>query len=107
MEDSGDMEEAQARLLAQSDQYFQQALVHLQTPIPLEAQIIAVLDMQAYQVGSSLLSGWVCQADRFSLLAVRPVGRCSSSRHPVARRVLRHGSFRFTVRGRLYLSFTQ
>lgn len=50
--DSGEMEEAQAKLLAQSDQYFQQALVHLQTPIPLEAQLIAVLDMQAYQASS-------------------------------------------------------
>ncbi|GAA5928822.1 hypothetical protein JCM1841_003581 [Sporobolomyces salmonicolor] len=41
--------EAQARLLAQSDHYFQRALEHLQTPIPFEAKIIACLDMQFYQ----------------------------------------------------------
>lgn len=43
-------EEAREHLLAQSDRYFQQALAHLEKPVPLEAQMIAVLDLQAYQV---------------------------------------------------------
>lgn len=51
-DNADDMQEAQARLLEKSEEYFKQALVHLQTPIPLEAQIVAVLDMQAYQVSS-------------------------------------------------------
>ncbi|GAA6057367.1 hypothetical protein JCM3770_005728 [Rhodotorula araucariae] len=38
-----------AKLLAQSDHYFQKALEHLQAPIPLEAKLVAVLDMQSYQ----------------------------------------------------------
>ena len=41
--------EQQARLLAQSNLYFQRAIEHLQAPIPLEAKMVAVLDMQAYQ----------------------------------------------------------
>ncbi|GAA5977964.1 hypothetical protein JCM5350_006282 [Sporobolomyces pararoseus] len=41
--------EAQARLLAQSDIYFQRAMEHLQKPIPFEAKLVATLDMQAYQ----------------------------------------------------------
>ncbi|GAA5950458.1 hypothetical protein JCM21900_004811 [Sporobolomyces salmonicolor] len=39
----------QARLLAQSNTYFQRALEHIQTPIPFEAKMVAVLDMQTYQ----------------------------------------------------------
>ncbi|GAA5872304.1 hypothetical protein JCM1840_004121 [Sporobolomyces johnsonii] len=39
----------QARLLAQSNAYFQRALEHIQTPIPFEAKMVAVLDMQTYQ----------------------------------------------------------
>lgn len=42
--------EQHARLLAQSDHYFQKALEHLQGPIPFEAKMVAVLDMQTYQV---------------------------------------------------------
>lgn len=42
--------DAQARLLAQSDVYFQRAMEHLQKPIPFEAKLVATLDMQAYQV---------------------------------------------------------
>ncbi|GAA5991835.1 hypothetical protein JCM10908_002228 [Rhodotorula pacifica] len=41
--------EQQARLLAQSNLYFQRAIEHLQAPIPLEAKMVAVLDMQTYQ----------------------------------------------------------
>lgn len=41
--------EQQARLLAQSNLYFQRAIEHLQAPIPLEAKMVATLDMQAYQ----------------------------------------------------------
>ncbi|GAA5904803.1 uncharacterized protein JCM6883_003912 [Sporobolomyces salmoneus] len=41
--------EAQARLLAQSDKYFQAAMEHLQKPIPFEAKLVATLDLQAYQ----------------------------------------------------------
>ncbi|GAA5845139.1 hypothetical protein JCM9279_005449 [Rhodotorula babjevae] len=41
--------EQHAKLLAQSDHYFQKALEHLQTPIPFEAKMVAVLDMQTYQ----------------------------------------------------------
>lgn len=47
--------EAQARLLAQSDVYFQRAMEHLQKPIPFEAKLVATLDMQAYQVSRWLL----------------------------------------------------
>lgn len=43
-------EQAQQRLLAQSDRFFQQAVLHLQTPIPLEGKIVACLDMQSHQV---------------------------------------------------------
>lgn len=42
-------EQAQQRLLAQSDRFFQQAVLHLQTPIPLEGKIVACLDMQSHQ----------------------------------------------------------
>lgn len=42
--------EQHAKLLAQSDHYFQKALEHLQAPIPFEAKMVAVLDMQTYQV---------------------------------------------------------
>lgn len=39
--------EARERLLNQSDSYFQQAVFHLQTgKVPLEAQLLAVFDMQ-------------------------------------------------------------
>ncbi|GAA5941684.1 uncharacterized protein JCM15063_002640 [Sporobolomyces koalae] len=41
--------DARARLLAQSDVYFQRAMEHLQKPIPFEAKLVATLDMQAYQ----------------------------------------------------------
>ncbi|GAA5926150.1 hypothetical protein JCM3775_005217 [Rhodotorula graminis] len=41
--------EQHAKLLAQSDHYFQKALEHLQAPIPFEAKMVAVLDMQTYQ----------------------------------------------------------
>ncbi|GAA6018485.1 hypothetical protein JCM11491_007014 [Sporobolomyces phaffii] len=41
--------DAQSRLLAQSDVYFQRAMEHLQKPIPFEAKLVATLDMQAYQ----------------------------------------------------------
>ncbi|GAA5843728.1 hypothetical protein JCM3766R1_000526 [Sporobolomyces carnicolor] len=41
--------EAQSRLIAQSDVYFQRAMEHLQKPIPFEAKLVATLDMQAYQ----------------------------------------------------------
>ncbi|GEM06487.1 cytoplasmic protein [Rhodotorula toruloides] len=41
--------EQQAHLLAQSNHYFQRALEHLQTPIPLEAKMIAMLDLQTFQ----------------------------------------------------------
>ncbi|GAA5884226.1 hypothetical protein JCM3774_005082 [Rhodotorula dairenensis] len=41
--------EQHARLLAQSNLYFQRAIEHLQAPIPLEAKMVAVLDMQTYQ----------------------------------------------------------
>ncbi|KAM0746135.1 hypothetical protein T439DRAFT_360706 [Meredithblackwellia eburnea MCA 4105] len=50
--------EAQAKLMEQvsptcdnhqSEHYFQQALGKLQTPIPLEAQLVAVLDLQFHQ----------------------------------------------------------
>ena len=47
--------DAQARLLAQSDVYFQRAMEHLQKPIPFEAKLVATLDMQAYQVSHRLL----------------------------------------------------
>lgn len=42
-------EEQQAHLLAQSNHYFQRALEHLQTPIPLEAKMVAMLDLQTFQ----------------------------------------------------------
>lgn len=39
--------EAEALLIKQSDNYFQQAVMHLETAaIPLEAQLVAVADMQ-------------------------------------------------------------
>ncbi|GAA6035870.1 hypothetical protein JCM8097_005747 [Rhodosporidiobolus ruineniae] len=41
--------EQQAKLLAQSNRFFQKALEHIQTPIPFEAKMVAVLDMQNYQ----------------------------------------------------------
>ncbi|GAA5866706.1 hypothetical protein JCM8547_002731 [Rhodosporidiobolus lusitaniae] len=41
--------EQQAKLLAQSNKFFQRALEHIQTPIPFEAKMVAVLDMQNYQ----------------------------------------------------------
>ncbi|GAA6007590.1 hypothetical protein JCM10207_006396 [Rhodosporidiobolus poonsookiae] len=41
--------EQQARLLAQSNAYFQRALEHIQTPIPFEAKMVSILDMQAFQ----------------------------------------------------------
>ncbi|KAL7337586.1 cytoplasmic protein [Rhodotorula toruloides] len=47
--DGASNEDQQARLLAQSNHYFQRALEHLQTPIPLEAKMIAMLDLQTFQ----------------------------------------------------------
>lgn len=47
--DGASNEEQQARLLAQSNHYFQRALEHLQTPIPLEAKMVAMLDLQTFQ----------------------------------------------------------
>ncbi|KAM0754875.1 hypothetical protein T439DRAFT_377289 [Meredithblackwellia eburnea MCA 4105] len=41
--------EQRARLIEQSDEQFHAALSHLQVPIPLEAQITAVLDLQYHQ----------------------------------------------------------
>ncbi|GAA5829961.1 hypothetical protein JCM11251_007949 [Rhodosporidiobolus azoricus] len=47
--DPASIAEQQAKLLAQSNQFFQRALEHIQTPIPFEAKMVAVLDMQNYQ----------------------------------------------------------
>ncbi|SGY23338.1 BQ5605_C019g08927 [Microbotryum silenes-dioicae] len=50
MEDQGSTE-TRERLIAQSNAYFQQAVEHLQTSrIPLEAQLLAVFDLQMYQL---------------------------------------------------------
>ncbi|BGP15471.1 hypothetical protein JCM10213v2_003450 [Rhodosporidiobolus nylandii] len=48
-EDAASKAKQHAQLLAQSNHYFQRALEHIQTPIPFEAKMVAVLDMQTYQ----------------------------------------------------------
>jgi hypothetical protein len=51
--------EARQRLISQSNRYFQQAVFHLQSgEVPLEAQLLAVFDMQAYQVLHCRTFGW-------------------------------------------------
>ena len=41
--------ETRAKLIEQSTEFFNASLQHLQAPIPLEAQMIAVLDLQYHQ----------------------------------------------------------
>jgi hypothetical protein len=48
--------EARQRLLNQSDEYFNHAVQQLQTgDIPLEAQLLAVFDLELFQVSSLVI----------------------------------------------------
>lgn len=66
--------EARSRLTQESDLYFAKAVQQLQTgDIPLEAQILAVFDLELYQVSLRALGLW--RARELTILT----GFCSSS----------------------------